>query len=76
VILLVNVRLYGGLDCEALLRTIDGDLDDMRSVLIGIAGFFVNGSRRPAPPGLPTLRAFQKAQADALLGWLAEADAC
>jgi aminoglycoside phosphotransferase (APT) family kinase protein len=72
VLLLINVRLYGGHDCEALLRTIDGDLDDMRSVLIGIAGYFVDNARRPPPPGIPTVRAFQKVQGDALLGWIAE----
>jgi hypothetical protein len=71
-LLLVNVRLYGGHDCARLLETLDGDPDDMRTVLIGAAGFFVDRSRQPEPPGLPTVRAFQRAQADALLGWLAE----
>jgi hypothetical protein len=72
VLLLINVRLYGGLDCEELLRAIDGDPDDMRSVLIALAGFFLDRSRTPPPPGIPTVRAFQRAQADALLSWLAE----
>lgn len=70
-LLLVNVRLYGGHDCEAMLRDLDGDEDDMRSVLIGITGYFVDAARNPPPPGLPTLRAFQRAQADALLPWIA-----
>jgi aminoglycoside phosphotransferase (APT) family kinase protein len=70
-LLLVNVRLYGGHDCEAMLRDLDGDEDDMRSVLIGLTGYFVDAARNPPPPGLPTLRAFQRAQADALLPWIA-----
>ena len=70
-LLLVNVRLYGGHDCEAMLRDLDGDEHDMRSVLIGLTGYFVDAARNPPPPGLPTLRAFQRAQADALLPWIA-----
>ncbi|MET7709314.1 hypothetical protein [Micromonospora sp. NPDC005413] len=38
----------------------------------GLAGFFTDGARRPPPPGIPTVRAFQQAQADALLPWLAQ----
>lgn len=70
VLLVVNVCLYGGHDCDALLHTIDGDRDDMRSVLCGLAGFFLDRSRQPPPPGIPTVRRFQRAQADALPGWL------
>jgi len=39
-------------------------------VLAGIAGYFLHTSRLPDPPGLPTVRAFQRAQGDALLPWL------
>ena len=38
--------------------------------LAGILGFFEAMCREPDPPGLPTLRAFQRFQADALRGWL------
>jgi hypothetical protein len=31
---------------------------------------FVDVARRPAQPGLPTVRAFQRSYADALLPWL------
>ncbi|SCL16714.1 Phosphotransferase enzyme family protein [Micromonospora nigra] len=75
-LLLVNVRLHGGHDTEALLRslplTADVDPDALTGVYAGLAGFFADGARRRAPPGIPTLRAFQQAQADALLSWLAE----
>ncbi|MCX5066569.1 hypothetical protein OOJ91_11845 [Micromonospora lupini] len=38
----------------------------------GLAGFFADSARRPPPPGIPTVRAFQQAQADAPLPWLAQ----
>lgn len=72
-LLLINVRLYGGHDCAALLRSIDGDRDRMWSVLLGLAGNFLDRSRQPPPPGIPTVRAFQRAQADAIIGWSREA---
>jgi aminoglycoside phosphotransferase (APT) family kinase protein len=40
--------------------------------LAGLGGFFAEASTRPAPPGLPTLRRFQRDQAVATLGWLRE----
>ncbi|WP_416903023.1 phosphotransferase [Micromonospora echinospora] len=74
VILLVNVALYGGHDPEALLRarplTADVDPDAVTGVLAGWAGFFLDAARQPAPAGIPTVRAFQRAQGDALLPWL------
>lgn len=42
----------------------------MVAVLAGVAGFFADTARLPAPTGLPTVRAFQRAQADAALSWL------
>jgi aminoglycoside phosphotransferase (APT) family kinase protein len=73
VLLLVNVELYGGHDTEALLHNMPGDEADKRAVLAGVAGYFVDKGRQPDPPGLPTLRAFQRAQGDALVSWLARA---
>lgn len=73
-LILVNVRLYGGHDVEALLRArpflADVDPAAVTGVLTGFAGFFLDGSRQPAPPGIPTVRAFQRVQADAVLDWL------
>lgn len=75
-LLLINVRLYGGHDTEALLADLvsrtGADRRDLIAVLTGMAGFFLDSARQPAPPGLPTLRAFQRAQGDAVLSWLAE----
>jgi hypothetical protein len=38
--------------------------------LTAILGYFVERSGRPPPPGLPTLREFQRAQGEATLEWL------
>ncbi|MFI6349407.1 phosphotransferase family protein [Streptomyces sp. NPDC050560] len=48
----------------------DADPDGVTAVLAALAGFFLHHSRLPAPPGLPTVRAFQHAQGVAALGWL------
>lgn len=75
-LLLVNVRLYGGHDTQALLTSVSAtrrlDPEVVTGVLAGLTGFFADGARQPPPPGLPTLRAFQRAQAEALLSWLQE----
>ena len=42
------------------------------SVLAALAGYFLDNARKPSPPGLPTLRAFQLAEGAACLGWLRE----
>ena len=39
-------------------------------VLAGWSGYFLDMSRRPDPPGIPTLRAFQSRQAGVLISWL------
>jgi aminoglycoside phosphotransferase (APT) family kinase protein len=46
------------------------DPADVTVTLAALAGFFVRMSRRPPPPGLPTLRTFQATQAEAALAWL------
>ena len=76
VLLLVNVRLHGGHDTEALLRrlpvTAVVDPAAVTGVLAGFAGFFLDAARQPPPVGIPTVRAFQRAQGDALLPWVAQ----
>ena len=44
--------------------------DDVDAVLAALAGFFAQRSTLPPPPGLPTLREFQRAQGIEALGWL------
>ncbi|HEV7896908.1 MAG TPA: aminoglycoside phosphotransferase family protein [Planosporangium sp.] len=73
-LLMVNVRLFGGHDTDALLAeraaTTDVKQDDLTAVLAGLAGFFFDAARQSPPQGLPTLRTFQRAQADAVLAWV------
>jgi hypothetical protein len=70
-LLLINVRLYGGHDTDALLaRHARADPADLTGALAGFAGFLADVSRRPAPPGLPTVRACQRAQHEVVLGWV------
>ena len=46
------------------------DPDAVTTVLTGFVGLLLTASRQPAPPGLPTIRPFQAAQAEAGLEWL------
>lgn len=73
--LLINVRWSGDLDVRPHLPAIHAlgaTEEDVLGTLAGLAGFFVDASRRPAGPGMPTLRAFQAAQGRAALGLLRE----
>ncbi|HEY8300280.1 MAG TPA: phosphotransferase [Jatrophihabitans sp.] len=49
----------------------DADSDAVTTVLAARTGFFVRQARQPAPPGAPTLRAFQQAQGEVAMRWLA-----
>ncbi|MBD0737389.1 aminoglycoside phosphotransferase family protein [Streptomyces sp. CBMA29] len=46
------------------------DPDGVTAVVAAFAGFLLGNARRPAPPGLPTLRPFQHAQGVVALDWL------
>jgi len=69
-----SVVLEGGPPPEELLALCEAsrraDADAMTVLLTAICGFFVSHSLQPAPPGLPTLRAFQAAQGAVALDWL------
>jgi aminoglycoside phosphotransferase (APT) family kinase protein len=75
-LLLINVRLFGGHDTQPMLADlaarVRADPADLTVVLVALAGFFLDGARRPAPPALPTVRSFQRAQGNAVLSWLQE----
>ncbi len=43
---------------------------DLDCVIAAMAGFFVSRSLAPPPPGLPTVRAFQRAQGAVSLAWM------
>ncbi len=42
------------------------------AVIASMTGYFLAYSRRPPPPGIPTVRAFQAAQGEISLAWLRE----
>jgi len=67
VLLGMNVIVYGG-SPERVFAGLDPVI--CADVLAAITGYFLHVSRLPDPPGLPTVRAFQRAQGDALLPWL------
>ena len=75
-LLLLEVRAAGGPDPDAvaathpLLRTVDPAV--LTAFVAAATGMFVRNARMPPPPGIPTLRAFQAAYADASLGWTKE----
>lgn len=68
------VATQGGPDPETVFTAHplgrDADPAGVTAVLTALTGYFVSHSLRPAPPGLPTLRAFQAAQGAAALDWL------
>lgn len=47
-------------------------MEGITAVIAAEAGFFTHRSHQPPPPGLPTLRAFQRAQAEVAREWLAQ----
>jgi hypothetical protein len=69
--LLINVNLFGGHDMAALLDAhVPAQPDDITAFLVAATGYFLDAARKPAPRGLPTVRAFQAAQGASTLAWL------
>ena len=70
-----SVAMQGGPLPEGLLARHSygrsADPEAVTAVIAAVAGFFTGEGLRPAPPGLPTLRAFQAAQGRAARAWLA-----
>jgi aminoglycoside phosphotransferase (APT) family kinase protein len=70
-----SVAMQGGPPPEELLSHLPqarhADPDALTSVVAAVAGFFTGEGLRPAPAGLPTLRAFQAAQGEVARSWLA-----
>jgi hypothetical protein len=71
-----SVQLEGGGDPEALIGRYrpadDWDPDALNAMVAAIAGYFTHHATLPDPPGLPTLRAFQRAQGEVARAWLRE----
>jgi aminoglycoside phosphotransferase (APT) family kinase protein len=68
-----SVTLQGGPPPEQILRRFAPDAPSSATAAIAsVAGFFTHQSVQPAPPGLPTLRAFQAAQGEIARQWVAQ----
>jgi aminoglycoside phosphotransferase (APT) family kinase protein len=67
VAMLPSVGMQGGPAPHELLDNPD---PAVTAVVAAFTGYFVRQGRLPAPPGLPTLRAFQRAQGVVALDWL------
>jgi len=74
VCMLPSIQLDGGpppeVICAAHPLIQAADPDAVSAVATALTGYFVDGSRQPPPPGLPTLRKFQRAQGDIGLAWI------
>jgi hypothetical protein len=71
-----SVGMQGGPPPRELVKRFgparDADPAALDAVVAGVAAYFTAGSLEPPYPGLPTLRAFQAAQAEVARAWLAE----
>jgi len=69
-----SVVLEGGPEPEDLLvrhaASAAADPGAVAALVAAFSGFLVSHARRPDPPGLSTLRAFQAAQGAVALRWL------
>lgn len=72
--LLPSVAMQGGPQPEEVLAghvlVRDADPDSVTVMVSCLAGYFTYQSRQPDPPGLPTVREFQRAQGVVALDWL------
>ncbi|MFF2269285.1 phosphotransferase [Cellulosimicrobium cellulans] len=72
--MLPAVQVEGGPPPEEVLRRHplprDVDPDAVTCYLAAITGYFLKSALDPAPPGIPHVRAFQRAQAEVGVAWL------
>jgi len=70
-----SISMQGGPDPSEFIRGIGVDdvpKEPLDAVICTIAGYFVVHALDPAPPGIPTVRAFQAAQGRVAISWLRE----
>ncbi len=71
---LPSLKLEGGPDPEEMVASTrvgqEADPEALTAFVVALAGFFVSGSLEPPPPGVPHVRAFQRAQGEVCLDWL------
>jgi hypothetical protein len=74
VAMLPSVRLEGGPEPEEVLRRhpLPAGVEEqaVTCYLADVTGYFVHASVQPPPPGIPHVRAFQRAQAEVGIAWL------
>ena len=74
--MLPSIGMQGGPAPETIVRTHPvtktADPDAITAVVAAITGYFIDRSRQPPPPGLPTVREFQRGQGQIALDWLQE----
>ncbi|MFI2104920.1 aminoglycoside phosphotransferase family protein [Isoptericola sp. NPDC019693] len=72
--MLPAVQVEGGPTPEEALRLrplpAGTDADAVTAYLVALTGYFVHSSLQPPVPGIPHLRAFQRAQGEACVAWL------
>lgn len=73
--LLINARLFDAdFDVESVLAShpvfSEVPPSSVDGALSGLGAYFIDTARQPPPPGLPTVRAFQQQQGDAVIAWL------
>ena len=73
-LLAMDFRIQGGPDCDDFLRTqpVTRGVEPvhLRSVVACMVGVWAERARRPSPPGLPTIRAWQAHCRHHALAWL------
>ena len=73
-VMLPCVRAQGGPDPDEVFTAHPlgraADPDAVTAALAALAGYFLRRCLLPPPPGIPTVRAFQRAQGEAALAWL------
>ncbi len=71
-----SVVMQGGLQPQDLIQLHpafdDADPDAVTAAIVSMAGMFSYQSLLPAPPGLPTLREFQRALGETSRAWVAQ----
>jgi hypothetical protein len=72
VAMLPSIELEGGGSPEDVLARLRLEIphDALLPLVVAIAGYFAERGRLPDPPGLPTVRGFQRAQGEVTNAWL------
>lgn len=73
VLFALDAAVHGGVDPERLVGgsalVAEADPAAVTDLVLGLGGMWSAAMRRPDPPGLPTVRAFQRRFHDAALAW-------